>query len=123
MPARTTIDGVFAEGGSAVIVATVQDNASPPVAIAGTSLTTFVYTLYDERSNTVINSRTDVDDVANVDGSGIWTLTLTPADMAIIADRAHEERHVVLVEWTWNAGAESGAHEIVFTVRNMGQKT
>lgn len=123
MSARTIIDGVFAEGGSAVLTATVQDNASPPAAIPGGSLTTLTWTLYDERSDTIINSRDAVDAKASVDAQGLLTLALDAADMVIVKDRALEERHVVLVEWTWNGGDESGAHEIVFTIRNMGQKT
>lgn len=43
----------------------------------------------------------------------LGTVTLTPADNPIVGTGAAYERHLLVIEYTWNAGA-SKAHENIY---------
>jgi len=104
------------------IVGTITEEDGVTPIPAGT-LTTLTFTLYaDDGSNTIINSRTDVN-ILNANGgtvsaAGVLTLTLAPADNQILNANLPYERHVVLLEWTWGSG-KAGNAELILSVRNL----
>jgi hypothetical protein len=109
--------GPFPEKTTRVITATVKDETG--AVIPGASLTTMVYSLYDEDTLAIINSRTLVDIKANVTSGGVLTLELLPADMAVQTTSKDEERHRVLIEWTYAAGVKRGSYEAQVIVSNV----
>ena len=97
-------------------------------AIPAAQLTTFALTLYAVvTSLPIINSVSAVNILntgrGTVDGSGNWTITLTPADNAIVGTDPGHEVHRALLEWTWNGGLKGGKHEVDFLVRNLDKVT
>jgi hypothetical protein len=106
-----------------VLTATIQDQLG--VAIPGATLTTCVYTLYAENTVAgvalpIVNTRTDVNCKPDVSAGGVLTLILTPDDMAILDDALEEERHRLLIEWTYDSGKE-GRHEAQIIVSNVAK--
>ena len=104
------------------IVGTITEEDGVTPIPAGT-LTTLVFSLYaDDGSNTIINSRSDVNILNTGPGAvtsgGILTLTLAPADNQILNDALPFERHILLLEWTWGSG-KAGNHELILAVRNL----
>lgn len=62
--------------------------------------------LYDRFTDTVINSR-NRQDILNANGgtcdaSGVWSLTLTPTDNTFVTAGKKSEKHIALIEWTWD---------------------
>ncbi len=112
-----TIVGPYRERDSVFLTCTIRDNLD--VAIPGSSLVSIVYTLYSERTLLVINSRDHVSCIGNVDGNGVLSLELTPADMAIV-DNKLAENHRMLIEWIWNS-TRRGSHEIQIQVSNVAK--
>jgi len=89
---------------------------------AGTAIvpTTVVGTLFDERTQGVINSRSaqNVKDVNNGAFAGTtFTLTLAPADTAIIGTGRTED-HVYRLDWTHSGGRQERT-EILHTIVNL----
>lgn len=122
---RTVLQDVVAERSTALLSGTLVDETG--AALGASSLTTFTFTLYNRSTEVVINSRTATSILntgpGTVDSSGNWTLTLTPADNAIIGTD-QSEWHVALLQWTYGvAGAKSGAHEVMYAVRNLAKVT
>lgn len=114
--------GPYPEKTTRVLTATVKDENG--TAIPGTSLTTMTYTLYDEDTRTasgagIINSRTGIDCKASVSAAGLLTLELTPTDMAIQTTTKDQERHRLLLEWTYSSGSRRGSYEAVLVVSNV----
>ena len=89
-------------------------------------LTTVTLTLYDRDSGSIINSRNGVS-INGANGGTVSTagllLVLTPADNAFIDATKSREVHIALIQWTWSAGAKSGAKELAFTVFNQAKIT
>ena len=91
------------------------------VAIPAADLNTAKMWLYDHLG-AVINLRTAVD-IKNagpgaIDASGNLTLTLTPADNPIVGTGTEiVERHLLIIEWTWNAGAKKSHENIILVLR------
>ena len=110
--------GAYPEKTTRIFTTTIKDEAG--VAIPGSSLTSLVWTLYSEHTLAVVNGRSAVDIKANVDGSGLLTLILLPADMAILQPSLSEERHRALFEWVYSSGKE-GRHEARITVSNLAK--
>ena len=103
--------------------ATIQDETG--AAIPAASLTTLKLTLYDRATGAVINTRDDqnvlnANDVT-VDGNGLLTWTMKPADNPILNDALAQEHHVALFEFTYASGAKRGQHEVDFVVRNASK--
>lgn len=103
----------------------VRDEAD--VAIPAANLSTLTATLYVKRSGAIINSR-NAQSILNanggtVDSSGNGTLTLTPADNAIVSATGAEEDHELLIEWTYAAGVKAGKHLIHLRVANLTKVT
>jgi hypothetical protein len=116
MADTTTISTAIAERTTRILSGTLLDETNTP--IPGSSLTTATFTLYDLESLRVINSRTDVDIKANINGSGALSLELLPADNIIVRQPRPQEVHVALIEFTYSSGTKRGQHEIYFTVTN-----
>ncbi len=76
-------------------------------------------TLYDSITGTTISTR---DITSSIDANGNLSLELQPSEMIILGN-VHEELHILLLEWTWNAGSRSGKHEIHFFVKNFSKIT
>lgn len=130
MSIRTYTTEIIPESSTAVVTVPLLDEDG--AAIANTDLTTLVFTLADP-DGTIVNGRSDVD-IFNagpgaIDGSGVLTLTLTPADTAVataiaqstaqqalaaagIRRPAPRAYRVVVLEWTYSAGAKTGRHEV-----------
>ena len=119
---RITLQDVFDEKKTAKITATLNDEDGDALALA--NVDTLILTLYEEATETIINSRSG-SDIKNTDGgtlhatSGAFTLTLAPDDMAIVQTDRNKEWHVALIEWTYNSGADDGGKEIAFQVQNL----
>jgi hypothetical protein len=99
------------EGKSASAVLTFKDENGDEIVPS-----TAKYTLYDFKSDTVINDRTDVD----MPGStATRTIELTGSDNVIVNDALFLEEHRLYVEFTYAGGAKSGSVEAQFHVANM----
>ena len=108
------------------ITATIKDETGAAIPLAG--LTTLTLTLYvrDTTAQAIVNSVDDVNVLNTGRGvmhatSGLLTLTLLPADTQIIDSTSAIEWHRALIEWTYDAGAKAGKHEIDFPVLNLNK--
>lgn len=113
----TDVDYRVAEGATAVVGFTVQDEDGN--ALADTQLDACTYTLVVAKTGRVINSREDVDllGAGGIDGAGAGTITLTPSDNAIVGGAATEE-HELLVSWTWDT-TKKGRHRVRIVVEDL----
>jgi len=102
------------------ITGLIQDELG--VAIPGANLTTLTLTLYNSTTEAVLNLRNASDILGvnggSVDASGNFTLTLTPADNALLGT-GRSEKHIALIVWTYNSGNSTGRFEVIFTVVNV----
>lgn len=89
---------------------------------------TLTATLYNKDTSGIINSRNNINvknaNGGTVDGSGILTMRLDPADNVIISGSlavGQLERHVIKFKFTWNDGTavRTGIEERVFDVRKI----
>lgn len=117
----TVIQNHVAEETTALITATLTDEFDNPISVAG--LDSAKFTLYDAVTGAIINSRTDVNVLANIDTAGKLTLTLTPADTALLSQSNSRERRVAYFEWVYANDTKIGRHEVRFTVQNMDKVT
>jgi hypothetical protein len=114
--------GPYPEKTTRIVTATVKDETG--AVIPGSSLTTMTYTLYDEDTVTavglgIINSRDDVNCKPSVSEAGVLTLELLPNDMVIVTSTKDEERHRLLLEWTYSGGTKRGSYEAQLIVQNV----
>lgn len=124
--AQPTDLGTINEGMSLFLEGVLTDHAG--VVIPASGVSTLKLWVTDEKSGSVINSRNGVS-ILNANGgtlhatSGAWTLLLRSADAPIVNTSAPPafERHLVLVEWTYNGGTDKGSKEMVVTIRNLSQ--
>jgi hypothetical protein len=96
------------EGESCNVTVTFQDMAGD--AIVKASLLSLTATLYDEATESIINSR-NAQSVLDANGGtvasdGTLTLRLQPLDAVIVGtlDAGEIEAHVLLIGWTWSDG-------------------
>jgi hypothetical protein len=120
-----------AEKSTCRITGALVDEAG--AALSASQLTTLTLTLYALiETLPVINTNTDKNiknaNQGTIDADGIFTLTLAPADNAIMSgvDSAEttgaiNEWHRALIKWTWAGGAKAGMYEIDFKVRNVSK--
>lgn len=117
---QTTITETVPEQVSVRITGVIKDEAGNGV--PGANLTTLTLTLYDSSTESIINSRNDSDingvNGGSVDASGNLVMKLSPADNALIGT-GDSEKHIALIEWTYNSGADTGRAEVIFTVANL----
>lgn len=93
------------------------------VGIPGASLLTLTVTLFALESESIINSRSDIDilganggSVPDANGDGNWVML--PADNAIIDGEAFED-HIALLEWTYGTGPKQGRQPIRLRVGDL----
>ena len=83
---------------------------------------TLTLLLYDAATGEVINDRNRQsildENGGEVTAAGALTLELSPDDNEIIGS-LREERHIALLEWSWESASRKGKHEIHITVRNL----
>lgn len=107
------------EKASAQYTATLKDQNTTP--IPGGNLTSLTLTLYDVTTGTILNSR-NAQDVLNknnvtVDGNGLLTWLVQPADTAIVDPSRLGETHCAL--WTFVYNGWTGRHRVEMYVRNL----
>lgn len=112
----------FLERASGRITGTLvgADGVTP---IPGSTLTTLTATLYtDDDAHTIINGRDNQTILGanggSVDEFGAFILVLSPADNAILDDALPDERHTLLIQWTWPTN-QAGKFEAILAVRNL----
>jgi hypothetical protein len=110
--------GTFRERDTPTLRANVLDNAVPPAAIPGSALITVTMTIYDEHTEEIINSRTQVDIKPNVSEAGALEVELEEEDMVIHTPTRRRERRRILVEWTWDVN-KRGSWEGQLTIENV----
>jgi hypothetical protein len=110
----------YNQGTTVRITATLTDEEGE--AVPTSSLTTLTATLYDRLTGDVINSR-DGQNIKNANGGtyadGALALVLAPLDSPHNGGATVEE-HVLLLEWTYNGGAQGGSEELLLRVRDVG---
>jgi hypothetical protein len=105
--------------------AVIQDDEGQPLPAASlTSLTLTLYVIRTDGTIGIINSR-NAQNVLNasnvtVSAAGLLVWSIQTADTALQETLAFE-RHIALWTWTWLAGAKTGRHELVLTVKNLQQ--
>lgn len=119
---------IVAEKTTLRFTATLVDEAGAAIPSAG--VTALTLTLYNRDSATkeIINSVSAVNILNTGRGtlhatSGLLTVTLDPADNAIIDSASDLEWHRALIEGTYAGGAKAFKHEIDWPVRNLNKVT
>lgn len=106
------------EGSSSVITMYLKDASGNPV--PSTSLSSAVFTLKDQATNAVINSRTNVDILnagpGTIDTAGLVTVNLVAADNAVVGSN-REETHVATFKFV--SGSTTIRQELSFIVENI----
>ena len=117
---------VIAEKTSFQFTATLVDETGTAIPLAGVS--TLVLTIYnrDSAGKEILNSveNTDIKDTGR--GSlhatnGLLTVTLQPADNAIVDGTVDLEWHRALIQGTYASGTKAFKYEIDFPVRNLNK--
>lgn len=91
--------------------------------VPAADLSAILFKLYEKSTLAIINSRNGVD-VKNANGgsmhvtSGLFTMTLDPADFACMTAN-DEETHVARFVVQWSAGNKQRPVEFLFPVRNL----
>lgn len=106
---------------SGVYTATIVDAAQQPV--PGSNLEQLTLTLYDLVTKAVINSR-NAQNVLNtngvtVDGNGLLTWTIAPADNPIITAGKLLEAHRAVFHGTWASGSREYTYQMEIQVTNL----
>lgn len=106
---------------SARLTGTVLDDQG--TAIAAADLTALTLTLYDKKTENIVNSR-DGQNVLNQnnvtvgsDGALVWTIQV--ADNVLVNSSDLNETHIALFEWSYSGGGKSGKQEIELVVRSL----
>lgn len=117
-PFRTIVTREVGEATTAQIEGTITDAADGALA-AVNSLT---LTLYEKKTGTILNSRNG-GSILNENGgtfaAGVVTLTLSPADNALLSQAVAHETHVALIRWTYNGGGDAGWAQVEFVIHNQ----
>lgn len=100
---------VIDEGESFEVYGTFKDGDNN--AILESNISAFTVTLFDEETETIINSRNETDvldaNIGVVDLAGTFTLRFTGSDSPIVSSSlsvSDVESHIVRLKWTWNDG-------------------
>lgn len=115
------------ESSTAQFSAILKDETGSP--ISGSSLTSMTLTVYDNVSNTIINSR-DHANVLNANGVTVsetgklvWTLTANDSPIANSAnvDDFGTESHTALFEYRWASGDKASSFELILRVQAVNR--
>lgn len=117
---------VAAEQTTMQITATLVDEAGAVVPLAGLSALTLTLYNRDSAAQEIINSVNAVNILNAGRGtmhatSGLLTITLLPADNAIIDSANDLEWHRALVQGSYGGGVKAVKYEIDFQVRNLSK--
>jgi hypothetical protein len=96
--------------------------------IPSSQMATMLMTLYDTKTQAIVNGVDGTVDVKNVRScvlslQGVFTLTLLPADNIMLdPTRTYEER-CALVQYQWpTVPTKSDALEVIYVVRNVAKR-
>lgn len=107
--------------------ATITDDAG--TALPAASLTTLTLLLYviktDGTKSYIRGSAGTGQNVLNannvaIDANGLLTWSIQVADTTLV-ESLPVERHIGLWTWTWAAGAKTGRHELILSVKNLNE--
>ena len=110
------------ERGTPVIGFKLLGEDGQPVASA--AMTTMTLTLYDARTNAILNSR-NAQNVLNANNvtmhatSGVVTWSIQIADQPIQNSKLDVEQHIGLFLFTWSSGTKAWAHQVILNVANI----
>lgn len=120
-PFRTILSVEVGEAATAILRGTIRDAAG--TALPGSAIGALTLTLYELRTGSILNSRNAVSiknaNGGTIDSNGDLTLTLSPADNAMLTQAVAHETHVALIRWTYNGGADAGWAQVDFRVHNQ----
>jgi hypothetical protein len=110
------------EGTTIVVSGTIKDETG--VALGAAELTALTATLYAQRDPTKVVTDWDTRDVKGVGGGTFdaakkFTLRIPPAANAPFYPTYSGEVRVLLLEWTYNAGADAGLQQVHYPIRNL----
>lgn len=117
---------IVAEKTTVQITATLVDETGAAIPLAGLSSLTLTLYNRDSTAQEIINSVSAVNILNNGRGtvhatSGLLTLTLLPADNAIIDTAKASEWHRALIEGTYAGGVKAMKYEVDVQVRNLNK--
>ena len=120
----------YDEGESGDLTITLQDTSG--TTIDASTVGTLTFTLFDQHSGIILNSRNDVSikttagstshsNGGTVSTAGIVTMRLDAADNAIQSTNRSRETHIARVKFTWSDGqtTRTGITDKAFTVANL----
>lgn len=117
---RTALDDFINEKSTPIVAFKIVDQDG-----VGFKPETLRLTLYDRKTNTIINSR-DAQDVldnndvlTDIEGNTTWHMQVL--DNIIVTATLTSEEHIALWHWTWNDGEDSDYYELIIRVRNMNR--
>ena len=122
MPIRIIAPSEIAQNSTFGIRGRFKDETGTYVTLAAlNSLKLWWYAL--DATLTTINSVAALDVLNNdrgvVDIDGLFTLTMLPADAAILVEANLTEDRIMLFEYKWASGARQAYQEIQWRVRNL----
>lgn len=113
MSHKTAIDEPHWEGTTPLLEFDIQDEAE-----VGFKPTELFFTLYDGKTDTIVNDRNNVSVIDSCDANGHVALWMEADDLAMLNTNRRTEVRRALFRWTWNAGQRTGSHEVEFTIEN-----
>ena len=123
---RTTVTDEVPERSSWKYQATMNDENGNAIQQSDIdALTLTVYVLDDDK--TIVNN-CEGDDILDVGrgtvgtNNGALSIRFEPDDSEMIDTSKKRETHIALIEMTWNSGTKKMAHEVAWTVVNMGRR-
>lgn len=124
-PFLTTVTAESPEQVTVQITGTIKDHTDTAIPLA--SLGAVTLTLYDKRTQTILNSRSE-GSIKNANGGtitsgGALTLVLDPDDNVMASAGAGVETHVAQISWTYNSGTATGRALVEFPIRNLAKVT
>lgn len=125
MTTRTSLIGnntqPIAAGATAVYKGQLQDDLGNPISAA--SLTTLTLSIVDTVTKAVVNGVSAVNILNTgrgaVDSAGNLTVTLGPADTALLVASDPQEYRSLILDWTFAVGAKTGRHQVDFLIIAM----
>jgi hypothetical protein len=88
--------------------------------IAAVQLNSLTLSIVDTSSGAIVNSCSAVNILntgrGTVDGEGNLTVTLGPADTALLNASDSQEYRSLIFDWTYAGGAKTGRHQVDFLI-------
>jgi hypothetical protein len=117
---RTNIGRIVERTTPRITFSIVDENS------VGFKPTTLTLTLYAPDSDQLLGGREAQQNVLDANGvtvgaNGEVVWQTTAEDNAIVGSAPADETHVALFEWSWDAGAKRGKHELVMGIVNLAR--